>query len=213
MKRPEYVATVVRIYRKYLDIALGRAGSGDTSKLDIDEKDRRDLLQVFNRGGFSPGYLKGMKGSGMMSYDKPNNSGVCIGSVQSYDSARRTVKIKLEEALSVGDGIEIWTGGPDSPGGTVTMIKRPAGAQGMQRRAMSSKSAFSAGTIAWKESVQDHQYRASERSAKSWSGGNTRRVPVKVPLSSKKAGRRCLRWRTTSVTGSRLRGRSRQRQP
>src|SRR5690606_18651436 len=59
MKSPEYVATVVRIYRKYLDIALGRAGSGDTSKLDIDEKDRRDLLQVFNRGGFSPGYLKG----------------------------------------------------------------------------------------------------------------------------------------------------------
>jgi collagenase-like PrtC family protease len=124
MKSPEYVATVVRIYRKYLDIALEQADAGSSAKLDIDEKDRHDLLQIFNRGGFSPGYLKGKKGAGMMSYDKPNNSGICIGSTVSYDNRQRTLRIRLEETLNIGDGIEIWAGGSDSPGGTVTMIRK-----------------------------------------------------------------------------------------
>ena len=51
MKTPEYVATVTKIYRKYLDII----SSGQN--YIIDEKDKNDLLQVFNRGGFSDGHL------------------------------------------------------------------------------------------------------------------------------------------------------------
>ncbi len=47
LKSPDYVATVTRIYRKYIDLSLSSA-----SYL-IDEKDKKDLLQVFNRGGFS----------------------------------------------------------------------------------------------------------------------------------------------------------------
>lgn len=46
MKTPEYVATVTRIYRKYLDLAMSK------NDFKIDEKDKKDLLQVFNRGGF-----------------------------------------------------------------------------------------------------------------------------------------------------------------
>lgn len=123
MKSPEYVATVVRIYRKYLDIALEQAGKGASGKLSIDEKDRHDLLQIFNRGGFSSGYLKGKTGSDMMSYEKPNNSGICIGEAIAYDAGQQTIKIRLENELSAGDGIEIWTGGSDSPGGIASMIK------------------------------------------------------------------------------------------
>lgn len=123
MKSPEYVATVVRIYRKYLDIGIEMAGRGITEKLDIDEKDRHDLLQIFNRGGFSSGYLNGKTGAAMMSYEKPNNSGICIGSVVSYDARQQTIKIKLDDSLTVGDGIEVWTGSSDSPGGTVSVIR------------------------------------------------------------------------------------------
>lgn len=47
MKTPEYVATVTRIYRKYIDLAYSN------NKYVIDEQDQKDLLQVFNRGGFS----------------------------------------------------------------------------------------------------------------------------------------------------------------
>ena len=44
MKSPEYVATVTRIYRKYIDLALSNA------PYKIDEADKKELLQVFNRG-------------------------------------------------------------------------------------------------------------------------------------------------------------------
>lgn len=47
MKPPEYVATVTRIYRKYMDKAL------DGKSVVLEKKDKTDLLQVFNRGGFS----------------------------------------------------------------------------------------------------------------------------------------------------------------
>jgi len=180
MKSPEYVATVVRIYRKYLDIALDRAGKGDTSKLDIDEKDRRDLLQIFNRGGFSAGYLKGKTGAGMMSYEKPNNSGVCIGSVLSYDRKRRTVKIKLEEALSVGDGIEIWTGGSDSPGGTVTLIKKDGrNSRNAEKGDIVEAGYFSGNITPGRKVFRTTDIEQLKEARKSWSDGYTRRVPVK----------------------------------
>ena len=47
MKTHEYVATVTRIYRKYIDLAYTDA------KFVIDDNDLKELLQVFNRGGFS----------------------------------------------------------------------------------------------------------------------------------------------------------------
>ena len=52
MKSPEYVATVTKIYRKYIDLALSKK-----ENYTIDEKDRKELLQVFNRGMSSPGHL------------------------------------------------------------------------------------------------------------------------------------------------------------
>lgn len=47
MKAPEYVATVTRIYRKYIDLALS------DKPYVVDENDKKELMQVFNRGGFS----------------------------------------------------------------------------------------------------------------------------------------------------------------
>ena len=47
MKGPEYVATVTRIYRKYIDIAKSKPN------YQVNESDKIELLQVFNRGSFS----------------------------------------------------------------------------------------------------------------------------------------------------------------
>ena len=47
MKPAKYVATVTRIYRKYIDLALKNLS------FEIENKDKKDLLQVFNRGNFS----------------------------------------------------------------------------------------------------------------------------------------------------------------
>jgi putative protease len=121
MKSPEYVATVVRIYRKYLDRILDNPGNNDNTK--IEQKDLKELAQAFNRGGFTRGYLEGKAGKDMMSFEKPKNWGVYLGSVLSYSKASQTVKIRLKDELAMGDGIEVWNGEEESPGTVVTKIR------------------------------------------------------------------------------------------
>lgn len=101
MKRPEYVATVVRIYRELLDRA---AVSGNFT---VNPEDARDLAQIFNRD-FSTGYFYGRPGRELMSYKRPNNRGVRLGRVKRFDRNTRLAEISLEEPLRVGDGIEVW---------------------------------------------------------------------------------------------------------
>jgi putative protease len=102
LKRPEYVATVVRVYRAALD----RLAEGREQLLEPEEV--RDLAQIFNRG-FTPGYLPGPPGRSLMSYTRPNNRGLQIGRVRSYDSRRGLAFVALEEDVRAGDGLEFWT--------------------------------------------------------------------------------------------------------
>lgn len=104
MKRPEYVATVVRIYRELLDQALELERKED---FQPSEQQKRELEQIFNRD-FSTGYYYGNPGSELMSYKRPNNRGVLIGRVKRYRKDQDLVEITLQEPLRVGDGIEVW---------------------------------------------------------------------------------------------------------
>lgn len=106
MKRPEYVATVIRLYRQAIDrIGDRREGSADTPLLTPDE--HQELLQVFNRD-FTRGYFKENLGAELMSYSRPNNRGTRLGRVARIEAGR--LSLKLEAALHSGDGIEFWTG-------------------------------------------------------------------------------------------------------
>lgn len=96
MKRPEYVALVVSKYRKALD-----RGSSE-----ISEEDKKELLQVFNRG-FTKGYLFGDFGKSFISLDRPDNRGVYIGKV--IRIIRNNMYIELVEDLDLGDGLELTT--------------------------------------------------------------------------------------------------------
>ena len=78
MKSPVYVAAVTSVYRKYLDLAMrdtAEAGSPvaeGLKKLLIEENDRQILLEGFERGGMTDGYLDGHKGAGMITLiEKP----------------------------------------------------------------------------------------------------------------------------------------------
>ena len=99
MKTPQYVATVTRIYRKYLDLAK--------SGLDycVCEQDKKDLLQVFNRGGFSYGHLDNDPNKSLIFKDKPNNMGIYVGNVSNYNSTKGHITLKLNDDLSIGDTI------------------------------------------------------------------------------------------------------------
>ncbi len=112
MKTPEYVATVTRIYRKYIDKILCE----DSSEYSIDEGDKKALLQVFNRGGFSEGHLNPEANLGLIYPEKPNNMGLYLGNISNYNSAKGHISLKLNESLAIGDCIGI-----DGETGTYTV--------------------------------------------------------------------------------------------
>lgn len=104
MKRPEYVATVVRVYRHALDNVLeeDRMASGS----GVTDEEKTELLQIFNRD-FSQAYFHGHPGADLMSYARPNNRGIRLGRITK--NMGNQLEIKLEAFLRPGDGIEIWT--------------------------------------------------------------------------------------------------------
>lgn len=101
MKSPEYVATVTRIYRKYLDLAY--------SKKDfiVEEDDRKTLLQVFNRGMSSSGHLDNSTNKNLVYKEKPNNMGLFVGTINKYNANKGHITIKLQEKLCIGDTISV----------------------------------------------------------------------------------------------------------
>ncbi len=76
LKRPEYVATVTRIYREALDILESY------DEYEPDEDALKELRQIFNRGGFTQGYGPGAVDKDIMYSLRPNNIGVEAGRVQ-----------------------------------------------------------------------------------------------------------------------------------
>jgi putative protease len=103
MKRPEYVATVIRLYRQ----ALNRIGDQKEGSPLLTKEEHQELLQVFNRD-FTSGYFRENLGAELMSYSRPNNRGTRLGRVVRLEAGR--LSLKLEAALHPSDGIEFWTG-------------------------------------------------------------------------------------------------------
>ncbi len=99
LKSPEYVATVTRIYRKYIDLYY------KNGNFEIDEKDYSDLLQVFNRGGFSSGHFSELPNKDLVFKDKPNNMGIYVGNVANFDPNKGHIKLNLADSLEIGDTI------------------------------------------------------------------------------------------------------------
>ena len=104
MKSPTYVATVTRIYRKYIDLAY-KYLNNEISKYEIDPKDKHDLMQVFNRGEFSAGHLLDEPNKKLIYPQKPNNMGIFLGKIIKFNPNKGLVTAKLENTLSIGDGI------------------------------------------------------------------------------------------------------------
>lgn len=104
MKSPTYVATVTKIYRKYIDLAY-KYINNEISKYEVTLIDKQNLMQVFNRGGFSSGHLQDEPNKKLIYPQKPNNMGIILGKILKYNSNKGLVTAKLENSLSIGDGI------------------------------------------------------------------------------------------------------------
>ena len=99
MKRPEYVAGVVRIYRRLIDRFIEDPGS-----YSVTEEEATELEQLFNRE-FTTGYFEGDPASDLMSRKRPHNQGIVAGKVVGYNRKYESILIEVTGELELGDGL------------------------------------------------------------------------------------------------------------
>jgi U32 family peptidase len=176
MKSPEYVAVVTGIYRKYLDLI---ASGGE---YHVDAQDMQALQQIFNRGGFTQGYLKGRRGRELICRERPKNWGVKVGSVVTYNKPSGILEAELIGRLSSGDGVEVARG--ELPGNIVTYLTvngGKAGSAGPGRAALGYiKGDVRPGDELYKTSDREQNERARE----SFTGKPRRRVRIRGAFSA-----------------------------
>ena len=99
MKSPEYVAGVSYAYRKYVDMYLEKGRDG----YRVEERDIRQLMDLYNRGGFCKGYYYAQNDKSMMTFDRPNHQGIVIGNIKNGE-------LVLSQEVNPGDVLEFPDG-------------------------------------------------------------------------------------------------------
>lgn len=109
MKKPEYVALVTAMYRKYVDLYLEKGKAG----FKVDPKDREKLMDLYNRGGSHGGYYHAQNGREMLSLTRPNHAGVPALKVMRVNGKNVTVRTMVDihpgDVIEMPDGSETFT--------------------------------------------------------------------------------------------------------
>ncbi len=99
MKRTEYAAGVTYVYRKWLDRyeSMSSEEYRDYCKDHEEELDEdvELLADLYNRGGFCNGYIYDTKGTSMMSTERPNHTGIRVGTARVLPVANSTGKVAV----------------------------------------------------------------------------------------------------------------------
>lgn len=103
MKKPEYVAAVTKLYRKYVDLAMECILYN--REYVVESKDVMLLMQMYNRGGFHEGYYYQHNGADMMETGRVNHHGIYVGSIASIE--KNKISFWAEETLYAGDVLEL----------------------------------------------------------------------------------------------------------
>ena len=96
LKRPEYVSVVTAAYRAAID--------DFTQKQDVEP-----LKQMFNRGGFTKGYVPGADDAELMYHERPNHLGVPVG------FSPRKGQLKPDFDIDPADALVLRGSGDDRP--------------------------------------------------------------------------------------------------
>ncbi len=102
LKRPEYVYTVTKSYRRGMD-SLDRGAFRPA-----DEAEREGLMQAFHRGGFMEGYAFGAEDAGVIYPEEVNHQGIPMGVVT--ESRDGMARVLADRTLHDGDGLRIFHG-------------------------------------------------------------------------------------------------------
>jgi putative protease len=136
-KRPEYVATVTRGYREFLD----RVEQG--TFVPPPESETQPLVQIYSRG-FTGGMYGGRAGRDYITRTQPDNRGIVLGEVVGLD--RGELVVELTEPVLEGDGLGFEPpgslGGPET-GFSVTKVRtlgeRTVGGRRIVRQALATR--------------------------------------------------------------------------
>ena len=109
MKRPEYVYTVVKTYRRLLD-----RYTENPDEYRVEPEELRKLSETFNRG-FTTGYFGGKRNREIISVSRPNNRGVFLGRIINLNQDG-LLSLRLDTDLAGGDLVEVWV----SQGGRIS---------------------------------------------------------------------------------------------
>ena len=101
MKQPEYVYTVVKMYRKYADQYL-KLQKGKSS-YHVSEADKRELLATYQRRGYCEGYYYQHNGKDMVSLKRPKNGRDGSAEEKPWQDIKVQEKINGILTLSVGN--------------------------------------------------------------------------------------------------------------
>lgn len=104
MKKPEYVASVTSVYRKYLDLYLKHG----PEHYRVEKKDKELLMDIYNRSGMHSGYYQMSNGPEMLADQRPNHTGVPAARVQKQKG--REVSLEALRELHPQDVIELSAG-------------------------------------------------------------------------------------------------------
>ncbi|MCR5201681.1 MAG: U32 family peptidase, partial [Lachnospiraceae bacterium] len=109
MKKPEYVAMVTELYRKYTDLFESLGKEGYRRYIEDNRKEyERDLLyaaDMYNREGFIHNYLLG-NNKNIISYKRPNHGGVQVGRVIQVDNKKNVATYRAEKNIGSHDVVE-----------------------------------------------------------------------------------------------------------
>jgi len=175
-KKPEYVATVTRTYRDFLD----RVAAGDDTPPTVDEV--RPLVQIFSRG-FTAGMFAGRAGRDYITRAQPDNRGHEIGIVVGKDGLELLVEVT--HPVQPGDGL-----GFEPPEGTsgrstgfaVTQVRTVSERGGRIRQAIATRERVTPGwrVVRSAEAALLERARASYAELPAQLRGRKQRLDVRV---------------------------------
>ncbi|MCE2903238.1 MAG: DUF3656 domain-containing protein [Gemmatimonas sp.] len=182
-KKPEYVATVTRAYRGWLDgIARGETGRAPTP----DEVE--PLVQIFSRGN-TGGMYGGRQGREYITRTQPDNRGLPLGTVVGQDGTELLVDVT--RALAVGDGLGFEApdeGAAATLGGTVHSVRLLSVRDGVHRQAIQVRSGMRPTVVAASWRV----VRTSDATLLSEAQASFATVPVPAQVGLARVDVRCF---------------------
>ena len=141
-KKPEYVATVTKGYREFLD----RVEQGTFTAPTFDEV--QPLVQIFSRG-FTGGMYGGRAGRDYITRTQPDNHGFDLGVVVANEAGEVLVDVSTPIELGDGLGFEPPAGAThaQSTGFAVGAVRTISTRDGVTRQAIASRTRV---TVGWR---------------------------------------------------------------